>query len=122
MNVPTRLHFTNNTDNEKPIISGLPSNITKLTGHPSVAVSWTNPMATDNSGIQTLTSNHSSGSMFPLGSTTVVYTSVDPYGNMMVQSFDVIVKGKRTAFHNLTPGQLGSVVVVVLVVVVVVEG
>ena len=84
-----------NTDNEKPVIFGMPDNITKtLFGEPSVVVNWTEPTATDNSGIQTLTSSHSPGSMFSVGSTPVVYTSSDPSGNVEMQTFVVTVKGK----------------------------
>ena len=90
-----------NTDNEKPIIFGMSSNITKLSVHPSVVVNWTEPMASDNSGVQTLTSSHSSGSMFPVGSTSVVYTSTDPSGNTEMLTLVVIVKGKCIVFYNL---------------------
>ena len=77
----------------------MPWNITKLSGHPSVAVNWTEPLATDNSGIQTLTSSHTPGSMFPIGSTPVVYTSTDPSGNVEIQTFFVIVKGSGPLSH-----------------------
>ena len=73
----------------------MPSNITKLYfGHPIVEVNWEEPMATDNSGMQTLTSSHKSGSMFPVGYTQVVYISTDPSGNTEVQTFVVIIEGK----------------------------
>ena len=58
-------------------------------------------MATDNSGIQTLTSSHRSGSIFPVGSTPVVYTSTDATGNKEMQTFVVIVKGKEPSFNIL---------------------
>ena len=83
-----------NTDNEKPVIFGMPGNIIKQSGHPSVAVDWTEPTATDNSGIQTLVASHSPGSKFSVGSTPVVYSSSDPSGNVEMQNFVVIVKGK----------------------------
>ena len=83
-----------NIDNDKPVIFEMPGNITKPSGHPSVVVNWEEPTATDNSGIQTLTSSHNSGSMFPVGATTVFYTSTDPSGNTEVQTFVVFIKGK----------------------------
>ena len=73
----------------------MPTNITvdADTGLPTAVVTWTEPTATDNSGIQTLTSTHSPGSTFYIGVTLVTYTSVDTAGHEMTRSFSVIVKG-----------------------------
>ena len=90
-----------NTDNDKPVIFGIPNDITKPSGHPSVVVEWAEPMATDNSGIQSLTSSHRSGSIFPVGSTPVVYTSTDPSGNTEMRTFVVLVKGKWVGLLQL---------------------
>ena len=57
-------------------------------------VSWTAPTATDNSGTQTLTSDYNPGDSFPIGTTTVTYTSTDAAGNTATCSFDVIVTGE----------------------------
>jgi gliding motility-associated-like protein len=53
---------------------------------------WIAPTATDNCGNVTLTSSHSSGSLFPIGTTTVTYTAKDAKGNTSTCTFDVMVK------------------------------
>ncbi|MCK7591354.1 HYR domain-containing protein, partial [Subsaxibacter sp. CAU 1640] len=76
------------SDNENPVISGCPANITVANdaGNCSAAVSWTAPTASDNCS-QTLTSSHSPGDTFALGTTTVTYTSTDAAGNIDTCSF-----------------------------------
>ena len=64
-------------------------------GSTIAVVSWTPPMARDNSRKPvTLTSNYNPGSSFPTGTTTVTYTATDAYNNQATASFDVIVSGK----------------------------
>ena len=54
---------------------------------------WIAPEVTDNcSDIITLSSDFSSGDVFPLGSTTVTYTATDETGNSITCSFEVIVE------------------------------
>jgi gliding motility-associated-like protein len=54
---------------------------------------WTAPEVTDNcSDIITLSSDFSSGDLFPLGSTTVTYTATDEAGNSNTCSFEVLVE------------------------------
>ena len=91
------LYFSFHTDNENPIISNMPTNITVDTdiGMPTAVVTWTEPTATDNSGIQTLTATHSPGSAFNIGVTLVTYTSVDAAGHQSTLSFSVKVKGNE---------------------------
>ncbi|XP_071489593.1 uncharacterized protein [Diadema antillarum] len=82
-----------NVDNTSPVISGCPSDITvstTLNGNP-VAVTWTEPTATDDSGSVTTTQSANPGDSFNVGSTTVTYTFSDAAGNTAVCSFDVIV-------------------------------
>ncbi|MDD5151107.1 MAG: HYR domain-containing protein, partial [Flavobacterium sp.] len=85
------------TDNEKPIISNCPSNITQTndTNLCSAVVTWTEPTATDNctsSGSLVWTKSHTPGSVFPIGTTTVTYTATDASNNISdVCSFDVTV-------------------------------
>ncbi|XP_041480035.1 uncharacterized protein LOC121427594 isoform X5 [Lytechinus variegatus] len=81
------------SDNENPVISGCPSeqNATKAIGNATAKITWTPPTATDNSGNQTLTSSSNPGDFFPIGNTTVNYTSTDPSGNTDVCTFYVIV-------------------------------
>ncbi|XP_030839163.1 hyalin isoform X2 [Strongylocentrotus purpuratus] len=81
------------SDNEKPVISGCPSdqNVTTDFGNATAVVTWTPPTATDNSGNQTLTSSHNSGDYFPIGNNTVTYTSTDGAGNTETCTFNLVV-------------------------------
>ena len=55
-------------------------------------VSWSEPTATDNSGIVSLQSRtHAPGQFFVVGSTPVTYTFVDGSGNTARCTFTVIV-------------------------------
>ena len=80
---------------EKPIIFNIPNNITQGTdnGLPTALVTWVEPTAVDNSGIQTLTSTHIPGSSFNIGVTFVTYTSVDAAGHETTRLFSVSVEG-----------------------------
>ena len=83
------------SDNENPVISGCPStqNANTDSGIATATVSWTPPTATDNSGTQTLTPDYNPGDSFPIGTTTVTYTSTDAAGNTDTCTFDVVVTG-----------------------------
>ena len=78
----------------------MPHSITQNTanGLPSANVTWTEPTATDNSGLQTLTSTHSPGSTFSIGVETIQYDAVDPYGNNVVETFTVTINGRVYKF------------------------
>lgn len=80
-------------DNENPIISGCPTSIpvNNDAGDCGAIVSWTIPTVTDNCPGVTMTSTHTPGTSFPIGSTTVNYTATDAYGNSSVCSFVVTV-------------------------------
>ena len=80
-------------DVEKPVISIENENITGYTsnGEDTAVVDWTEPSATDNSGVQTLTSSHSPGSVFPVGKTVIQYTSTDSSGNRDIRDLYIIV-------------------------------
>lgn len=81
-------------DNNPPVISNLPSNIT-VTGNGSgcqIPVTWANPTATDDCGLSSLTPNISSGITFSEGTTTIIYTAVDNCGNTTTASFTVTVQ------------------------------
>ncbi len=81
-------------DNIKPVISNCPTNIIAnlLNDACSTSVTWTAPNATDNCSVENFTSDHASGEIFPLGSTPVIYTALDAYGNTSLCSFSVTVK------------------------------
>ena len=56
--------------------------VTVQVGTASVAVNFADATATDNSGTVTLTGRtHTSGSSFPVGDTTVIYTFADASSN-----------------------------------------
>ena len=83
-------------DNENPVISGMPANIslTSSTGNPTTCAqvaTWTPPTATDNCGVTSFTSTHGSGASFPVGVTIVTYTAVDAATNTTTASFTVTV-------------------------------
>ena len=69
-----------------------------LNGNTFAVVNWTEPSATDNSGVQTLTSSHSSGSQFPVGETIVQYTSTDSSGNYVTAVMTILVIQRKMHF------------------------
>ncbi|MBX7242026.1 MAG: HYR domain-containing protein [Bacteroidia bacterium] len=80
------------SDNENPVIPACPSNITQSAQNGcSAAVSWTTPTATDNCPGVTITGNYTSGDIFPVGVTTVTYTTTDVAGNTALCSFNITV-------------------------------
>lgn len=93
-------------DQTAPVIS-CPSNITATaTGSCSTAVNFT-VTATDNcSGTVTITSIPASGSVFPLGVTTVTSTATDACGNESTCSFTVTVTDGQLPLINAKPVDL----------------
>ncbi|QNR25505.1 HYR domain-containing protein [Croceimicrobium hydrocarbonivorans] len=86
--------FTINVqDTVSPVISNIPSSfqIIPNAGSCDAVVNWINPTATDNCGVPSIVSSHSSGATFPLGNTTVTYTATDANGNSSTASFVVTV-------------------------------
>jgi large repetitive protein len=74
-----------------PIIRNCPSNISITTAQPFSVATWTPPTATDNCGIQSFTSNFSSGQTFTIGTTTVFYTARDSSNNTAQCSFTITI-------------------------------
>ena len=55
-------------------------------------VTWTEPTATDNSGMTpTVTQSHQPGDSFPIRTTQVAYTFTDMAGNIAVCTFTVTI-------------------------------
>jgi hypothetical protein len=81
------------TDNQNPVINGTPANITKTNdaGVCGAKVTWTAATATDNCPGVTISSDHQSGDLFPVGTTTVTYTAKDAYNHVVTTSFTVTV-------------------------------
>ena len=68
-------------------------------GAQGAIVDWIEPLGTDNSGIVPVrTSTHNPGTVFNVGTTTVVYTFTDVAGNQAQCTFNVIVTGKLDYF------------------------
>ncbi|MGB0509718.1 MAG: HYR domain-containing protein, partial [Flavobacteriales bacterium] len=82
------------TDDENPVISGTPTDITQDNdlGNCSAVVTWTEPTAADNCAIATFTSTHNPGDTFAVGTTTVTYTATDIHSNVSTSSFDITVE------------------------------
>ena len=79
-------------DNDAPSITNVPGNITLAPSTNCDAVAtWTAPSATDNCGLESLTSNFNSGDVFTEGTTEVIYTATDNCGNVSTTSFTVTV-------------------------------
>ncbi len=75
-------------DNDPPVITGCPGNISVSNdpGLCTAAVTWTAPVST-----APMISTHLPGAVFPVGVTTVTYTSTDSDGMVSTCSFTVTV-------------------------------
>ena len=80
-------------DNSLPVFSSVPGNIivTGIGTGCQVPVTWNAPVASDNCGIDFVTSSNTNGSSFSEGTTTVTYTAFDLCGNSTTTSFTVTV-------------------------------
>ena len=91
-------------DNTPPVIS-CPANIVIEPSCPTGAIAtYTTPTATDNCAVQSVTRNAgslASGSVFPIGTTTVTHTATDIYGNQSSCSFTVTVLTPAAVVQNL---------------------
>eukprot|EP00057_Strongylocentrotus_purpuratus_P012760 XP_011667234.1 PREDICTED: hyalin-like [Strongylocentrotus purpuratus] len=103
-NTETCTFFLIVSDNEKPVFDLCPGDqdVTTDIGYPTAVVNWTQPTATDNSGIHTLTSTHNSGENFTIGNNTVTYTATDDAGNTETCTFFIFVSGKFSS-NALSP-------------------
>ena len=90
-------------DNTAPVIS-CPVNIVLEPTCPTGAVgTYSTPTATDNCGVQSVirTAGLASGSVFPIGTTTVTHEATDIYGNKASCSFTVTVLTPQAVIQNL---------------------
>jgi hypothetical protein len=91
-------------DNTQPVIS-CPANITIEPTCPTGAIAtYATPTATDNCAVQSVTRNAgslASGSVFPIGTSTVTHTATDIYGNQSSCSFTVTVKTPAQVVQDL---------------------
>jgi hypothetical protein len=89
-------------DTIKPTIYNCPTNITKETPNTNAVITWRTPAAIDNCGAATLTVSQQSGTAFPVGTTTVVYTATDSKGNQSLCRFTVTIVRVITPCSNDT--------------------
>ncbi|MEP7128231.1 MAG: HYR domain-containing protein, partial [Chitinophagales bacterium] len=73
------------TDNQSPVITGCPANIISR----NHGATWIPPVASDNCGIASFSSNYAPGAIFPNGTSTVTYTATDVNGKTSSCSFTV---------------------------------
>ncbi|RYY89611.1 MAG: HYR domain-containing protein, partial [Chitinophagaceae bacterium] len=80
-------------DNEFPVITGVPANITLDAQAQNCGriVTWTAPTASDNCSA-IINANWGPGSYFNVGTQTVTYTAADPSGNVTTRSFTVTIR------------------------------
>ena len=90
-------------DNQKPIIAGMPSNITVVSGATTcgTTVSWTAPTATDNCGMTSFTTTAAPATFFGVGRTRVRYTATDVNGNSDTAGFWVLVVDRDPIITNV---------------------
>ena len=95
-------------DTERPVITNIPTAITKSNdlGVNGAIVTWTAPTASDNAAIATFVSTYESGDLFAIGTTTVKYTAVDIHGNEMTSSFEITVNDTESPVISNTPSTI----------------
>ena len=78
-----------------PVISNCPrsSTYTIPVGISTISITWTEPTASDNSGVAlTMFQSHRPGDIFEVGTTEVLYVFTDPSGSVAMCAFDVTGK------------------------------
>ena len=107
------------SDQQVPRFTSTPRNITvDANGNCEAVAHWTIPVALDNCGIASLTSNYSSGSTFTAGNWNIIYTVTDYCGNSATTGFTVSVQNTEvgiscpndTVVYRLNPQINGALV------------
>ncbi|XP_070547324.1 hyalin-like [Ptychodera flava] len=97
-NTATCAFFINVTDSIPPVFVGCPADqFVSTPAYESTSMAdWTEPTATDNSGVQpVLICSHLLGDRFAIGQTFVTYKATDESQNAALCIFSVYVDGKR---------------------------
>jgi hypothetical protein len=86
------------TDEESPVISGVPANLTlsNETGKATTVATWSVPTATDNVAVTEFIGSHAPGAEFTVGETTITYSASDTAGNTTTASFLITVVDDET--------------------------
>ncbi|MEC9475411.1 MAG: HYR domain-containing protein [Planctomycetota bacterium] len=92
-------------DTEEPVISQMPMGVVigNDAGMCGAQHMWADPMVTDNCSGVTLSSDHTPGEIFDVGTTTVTYTATDSSGNSSSLSFTVTVNDTESPLILLMP-------------------
>jgi len=97
---------SNAGDSVAPVITGCPNDIEVSAGSAcSAVVTWPAPQATD-CNLKTFTSNRSSGTRFPTGTTRVTYTATDGSNNSTTCSFNVVVRDRAAPVVSRCPAHI----------------
>ena len=84
-------------DDAAPVFSNCPADTVEIeTGDNSAAVNWIEPTVADNCSNVKLTSSHSPGEKFPVGTTQVSYLASDDFGNSQTCAFSIKVLSETT--------------------------
>jgi gliding motility-associated-like protein len=81
------------TDDELPVITNCPANITISASSTSCGaiVNWVEPVISDNCPAVSVVASHAPGSTFNVGNTAVTYTATDASGNTSTCTFNITV-------------------------------
>lgn len=92
-NLSTCIQSITVTDDESPVITGCPSNMTQSndSGQCGAVITWTPPTATDNCGTALVSNTHQPNTFFTKGTTTVTYIASDLSNNSASCVFTVTV-------------------------------
>jgi HYR domain/GEVED domain len=84
-------------DTAPPVFANCPVNIARTTPDTTAIATWTPPTATDNCTLApSVSSTHNAGGTFKIGTTTVIYTSIDAKNNKATCTFTVTVTNPCT--------------------------
>ncbi|MCC7244155.1 MAG: HYR domain-containing protein, partial [Saprospiraceae bacterium] len=106
--IPTSCSFSVNVEDNTPVTIACPTvaPVSVPNGGCTRVVTWAAPTTSDPFGCPgglTLTSNFASGTPFPAGITTVIYTATDGAGNAQTCSFDVVVRDLQPPVAKCKP-------------------
>jgi hypothetical protein len=95
-------------DDDAPSVTGLPLvlNVQSAPGVCGATVNWPNPVTSDNCGVTNLTSTHTPGSFFPIGTTVVTYTATDAAGNQGTRNLTITVNDNQLPVISGTPANI----------------